>query len=99
VSLAGEAVKVEAPGVEHTRGKEQDDWRPWRKGSAALHGCLDLRHDRGSLQALNMERSRGGGFGLGRMSARWGCSMESTARRGWPDLRRAGSQMGEGAYV
>jgi hypothetical protein len=45
-----------------------------------------------------MERSRGG-VGLGRMAARWGCSMESMARLGWPDLRRAGSQMGEGAYV
>jgi hypothetical protein len=26
VSLVGEVVEVEAPGVEHTRGKEQDDW-------------------------------------------------------------------------
>jgi hypothetical protein len=36
---------------------------------------------------------------LGRMAARWGCSRESTARRGLPDLRRAGSHMVEGAYV
>ncbi|AQK70433.1 uncharacterized protein [Zea mays] len=33
------------------------------------------------------------------MAARWDCSRESTARWGWPDLRRTGSHMGEGAYV
>jgi hypothetical protein len=28
---------------------------------------------------------------LGRMAARWGCSRNSTARRGWPDLGRRSS--------
>jgi hypothetical protein len=36
---------------------------------------------------------------LRRMATRWGCSRKSTARRGWTDLRRAESQVREGAYV
>ena len=75
-------------------------------GAPAFKGSSERELQTGA-QMASSQRAQGemvsctkkGETRSGRMAARWDCSRESTARWGWPDLRRAGSHMGEGAYV
>ena len=69
----------------------------YRRGARSAMGATMAGPGRGPWQQRKPQRewraahTKKGEADLGRMAARWGCSRNSTARRGWPDLERRSS--------
>jgi hypothetical protein len=66
-------------------GDGSDHGRTWARLLAAEEAIALLQRE---WRAAHTQK---GEVDLGRMAARWGCSRNSTARRGWPNLERRSS--------
>jgi hypothetical protein len=66
-------------------GDGSDHGRTWARPLAAEEAIALLQRE------WRAAHTKKGEADLGRMAARWGCSRNSTARRGWPDLERRSS--------
>jgi hypothetical protein len=72
-------------------GDGSDHGRTWARPLAAEKAIALLKREWRAAHTQKREAN------LGRMTTRWGCSRNSTARRGWPDLgQRSSGRAGVG---